>query len=316
MKNNYKLAMIGFGSIAKRHLMNLNKLFKTNGKKYSVDLLRRKESKALEPEYAELIDTIYFTIDEMPSDYDAVFITNPTNLHYDTISKFTSKCQDMFIEKPVFDNCNLDIEALDLKSDSNYYVACPMRYTKVLQYLKKHINLGEVYSVRTICSSYLPNWRPTIDYRQNYSAHLAEGGGVSIDLIHEWDYLIYLFGKPESIHNYRGQFSHLEIDSDDVSIYIAKYNTMLVELHLDYIGRKPIREIQLFTKEDTIVADLINSEIRFLKSKKVISFAEERDDYQLAELANFFAIISAERENENDIDRALMTLKIAKEGRI
>lgn len=76
-----------------------------------------------------------------------------------------------------------------------------------------------------------------MDYRTVYSAHKDMGGGVTIDLIHEWDYLVELFGKPEKMYNFKGTYSHLEIDSDDLSVYIAQYPTLLCEVHLDYFGR-------------------------------------------------------------------------------
>ena len=59
------------------------------------------------------------------------------------------------------------------------------------------------YCARVICSSYLPDWRPGVDYRTVYSAHKAMGGGVTIDLIHEWDYLVELFGVPEQLYNFK-----------------------------------------------------------------------------------------------------------------
>ena len=93
------------------------------------------------------------------------------------------------------------------------------------------------YCARVICSSYLPDWRPGVDYRTVYSAHKALGGGVTIDLIHEWDYLVDLFGVPQQLYNFKGTYSDLEIDSDDLSVYIAKYPTLLAEVHLDYFGR-------------------------------------------------------------------------------
>ena len=39
--------------------------------------------------------------------------------------------------------------------------------------------------------------------------------------------------------------------------------------------------------DDTVVADLIQSEIRFLKSGKIISFNEERNDFQRKEIKHF-----------------------------
>jgi predicted dehydrogenase len=139
-----------------------------------------------------------------------------------------------------------------------------------------------------------------------------QGGGVSIDLIHEWDYLCYLFGNPKKVLNIKGRFSNLEIDNEDLSVYIAEYQNMVAEVHLDYFGRQSIREIQLFMPDDTVVADLIQSEIRFLKSGKIISFNEERNDFQRKEIKHFFEILEGIAVNDNDLLTALNTLRIAK----
>jgi predicted dehydrogenase len=316
MQKKYKIAMIGLGSIGKRHLINIDKVLQSREIEYSIDLIRRKNSSDLEKSLGEIVSTVYTEYENVPDNYDVIFITNPTHLHYDTIKEFCSKTKNMFIEKPVFDVTSTSVSELSLNTNGVYYVACPLRYTEVIQHVKNKVDLDSVYSARVICSSYLPDWRPGLDYRKTYSAHLDQGGGVSIDLIHEWDYMMYLFGKPKQVMNYRGKFSHLEIDSDDLSVYIAEYKNMLAEVHLNYFGRKPIRELQLFTADETIVADIVNSEIRFLKENKVIQFIEDRNSYQLKEIANFFDILEGKTNNENDIYTALATLKIAKEGKL
>lgn len=314
MQKRYKIALVGSGSIGKRHVMNIDKVLRSREIEYSLDLIRRKNSRTLDESLNEFVSNIYIEHDYIPNDYDVIFITNPTHLHYDTIKEFDSKTKNMFIEKPVFDKTSMSISGLSLDTKGIYYVACPLRYSEVIQYVKNNVDLKSVYSARVICSSYLPDWRPGLDYRETYSAHLDQGGGVSIDLIHEWDYMMYLFGKPKQVLNFRGKFSGLEIDSDDLSVYIAEYEKMLAEVHLDYFGRKSIRELQLFTAKETIVADMINSEIRFLNEDKVIRFSEERNSYQLKEIENFFDILEGKTNNENDIIRALTTLKIAKDG--
>lgn len=316
MKKEYKIAMVGLGSIGKRHLLNLDLVLRTREIKYSIDLIRRVSSTELEEAVERIISKVYFEDEEIPSDYDIVFITNPTYLHYETINIFKTKARHMFIEKPVFDKLDYNLSNLELSRVGECYVACPLRHTEVIRYVKDTINKDEIFSARAICSSYLPEWRPGVDYRETYSAHLEQGGGVSIDLIHEWDYLVYLFGKPKKISNFRGTFSNLEIDSDDLSVYIAEYENKLVEVHLDYFGRKTVRELHLLTKEDTIIADITNSEIRFLKANKVIQFHEERNAYQIREIEHFFNIIEGSEKNENDIITALTTLKIAKEGHL
>jgi predicted dehydrogenase len=314
MQKKYKIAMIGVGSIGERHLQNIDKVLRDRGIEFSIDLVRRKSSGALQQSAEKIVTTVYTEDDCIPDDYDVIFITNPTYLHYDTIKKYSNKSKNMFIEKPVFEDATVNTSDLALDEEGVYYVACPLRYTEVLQYIKNNVDLKTVYCARAICSSYLPDWRQGTDYRKAYSAHRDQGGGVSIDLIHEWDYMTYLFGKPNQVLNYRGKYSHLEIDSDDLSVYIGQYDNMLAEIHLDYFGRKPIRELQLFTADETIVADIANSEIRFLNEDKLIRFDGDRNSYQINEIENFFDILEGLKNNENNIEAALATLKIAKDG--
>lgn len=313
----YKIAFVGLGSIAKRHLKNVPFLLHEREKQFSIDLLRHSEKRCEKTdsfEYEVLIDRVYYSADDMPIDYDIIFITNPTHLHFKTIKELAHHTKHMFIEKPVFDKWDYNVDSLHLNPNGHYYVACPLRYTSVIQYLRHFIDLRTVFSVRAICSSYLPHWRPNQDYRETYSSHLDQGGGVSIDLIHEWDYLIYLFGIPAKIYNLRGKYSDLEIDSEDLSVYIARTDERLIELHLDYFGRKSIRELQLFTKDDTIVADIQNHKILFSRSGDVIELPEDRNDMYIKELEHFFAIIEGYSENDNTIEQAIQVLKIAQEG--
>jgi predicted dehydrogenase len=314
MMRKYKIAMIGLGSIGTRHLHNIVSVLQEKSIYYTIDLIRSGSRKELDKEIKQYINRTFYNYDLVPCDYDVIFVTNPTHLHFETIKRFAPKTKHMFIEKPVFHKTDNAIEELCLKKDAIYYVACPLRYTDVIQYIKQNCDFEKVYSARVICSSYLPDWRGNMDYRTTYSAHKEQGGGVSIDLIHEWDYLWYLFGQPEQVFNVRGKFSDLEIDSDDLSLYLASYKNMTIEVHLDYFGRKTIREIQLFTDVDTIVGDITNSEIRYLRSGQVISFKESRNDFQRKEIAYFFDVLEGKEINHNDIYIALKTLQIAKEG--
>lgn len=309
------VCFVGIGSIAKRHIRNLDEICRNSGIVCEIDICRSGNGAQLEHDIIEKIRNKYTCIEEVPGGYDAVFITNPTRYHVQTLQQFCNKADNFFIEKPIADL--QDMEALDkLKLPQNklYYVACPMRYTKVIQYIKSNIDPKRVYSVRCICSSYLPEWRAGVDYREVYSAHKDMGGGVSIDLIHEWDYLKYLFGMPQSIEKCIAQISDLEIDSDDIAVYIAQYPDKILELHLDYFGRKTIREICLFMPDDTVVCDLTENQIRYLKSGRVIDFCEERDDYQKRELEHFCQMIDGTCRNSNTIEDAYETMKLTQGG--
>ena len=121
-----------------------------------------------------------------------------------------------------------------------------------------------------------------------------------------------MLGFPQKTYSIIKKISTLEIDSDDIAIYIAQYAHQTVELHLDYFGRKETRYMDIFFPNDTIHCDFIKNTITYQVTNKSLSFSEERDDYQTAELRNFLDLLSGNRINENSIYNAYSVLKLAK----
>ena len=304
-----KICIVGLGSIGTRHLKNLTDILRVRGVSFSLDALRSSD-KPLPESTKRLLHAEIADPRGLAEDYDAALICNPTALHYETIALMASRAKHLFVEKPVFDRADYDLSALP-PVRGVCYVACPLRYTRVVRYLKDWVQEHSVFAARAICSTYLPAWRPGVDYRQTYSANSAMGGGVSIDLIHEWDYLSYLFGAPDAVLSARGTYSNLELNSDDLSLYIGRYPDKLVSLYLDYFGRYERREIELYAAEDTVVGDIRHQEIRFLASGEKIALPEERDDYQKRELEAFLDMMDGKAENHNSLETALRTLSIA-----
>lgn len=309
-----KIAFVGMGSIGKRHFRNLCALMEQEKRNFSVDLYRSGMGADLEPSLAASVHREFLLSNDshVGEAYDVVFITNPTSAHYETVRRFTGAAKAMFIEKPVFHNPDVDLEALRLRTDGIYYVACPLRYHPVIDYIRTRIPCGQAYAVRAICSSYLPDWRPGTDYRTCYSAHRSMGGGVDIDLIHEWDYLTCLFGPARSGFVIQGKISNLEIDSNDLAVYIARTEHTAIELHLDYFGRKPIRQLQIFFPEDTVDCDILTGDICWRVSGEHVHLDSARDSYQTAELRHFFEIVDGKRSNDSDIPGALQVLRYAR----
>lgn len=305
-----KVCFTGVGSIAKRHIRNLHSVCADRGIELHIEAYRRNGGEI------EGVEHIYTDITTLPHDYDVIFITNPTEVHFWTLQHFHNKGKNFFIEKPLVSMDQIaEASQFQLKNDAVYYVACPLRYNAVIQHIKQNVDPNDVLSIRSISSSYLPDWRFGQDYRNTYSAHKDMGGGVSIDLIHEWDYLTYLFGWPEKVHSLIGRKSLLEIDSDDYAIYIAEFADKIGELHLDYFGRKTIREIMLFTREETILGDIVSNKITFLRSGEMIDFHEERDDYQRRELETFLDMVEGKIQTGDGYYHGLKVLELT-QGRI
>lgn len=308
----YRIAFCGLGSIARRHLKNLCTFLEDRDDSYEIDLYRS-SLKTLPDDIQPLVAKEYLFTEPVQKAYDVVFVTNPTSMHYETLKKFKEHTKSIFIEKPVFDSTEVDESIFEELKGIDCYVACPLRYNPVLQYVKDKINLDEVFAARAISSSYLPEWRPGLDYRQCYSAHRDMGGGVGIDLIHEWDYLTNFFGMPDKCYSIQDKISNLEIDSDDIAIYIAKVGNKTIELHLDYFGRKATRILELYTADDTIKCDILSGFVTYQKKGECIILDAERNAFQMLEIEHFFDIIEHKIPNDSTAEHAYAVLKLAKE---
>lgn len=301
-----KALFIGVGSIGKRHIKDFYNECKRNGIVPEIYALRRVIN-----DLGELNDYVSAQITEIgdKDSYDVAFITNPTNLHYDALLKCKGKIKYYYIEKPIFEKTDYDLTKLDINAD-NSYVACPMRHTLTYWKLKEIVNKNRVFSSRIICSSYLPEWRKGIDYRNNYSAIREMGGGVTLDLIHEMDYLLDLFGKPQESYNLKGQYSDLEISSDDLSVYIMKFKDMICEVHLDYFGRKASRTCEVFTHDGTYIADFYGETITYPNGNVVDCHTIENEEY-INEMEYFYHFITNGEQSINSPGEAVETLKIS-----
>ncbi|MDL2215767.1 Gfo/Idh/MocA family oxidoreductase [Ruminococcaceae bacterium OttesenSCG-928-N02] len=303
-----KVLFIGLGSIGTRHLKNLTAIARQRGIELTVDALRSSR-RELPQETTALLTNEYFAKEDTAEFYDVVFVTNPTNEHFETIKAFSEKTGAFFLEKPIFEHDEYSLAQCGLEGKPAY-VACPMRHSETFRQMKKAVEAQRVYSARLICSSYLPGWRPNADYRTVYSAHKDMGGGVSIDLIHEWDYFIDLFGFPKESYNLQGRYSDLEIDSEDLSIYIARYENMLVELHLDYFGRTYRRTAELFTEEGTIIADF-GARTLTLANGTLIDCAEDTNEWYIHEMNYFLDYVQGKCGNMNTPEHALKAMRLA-----
>ena len=303
-----KVLFCGVGSIGKRHIRNLISIISEKGQTLELHLLRSSE-RSLEDDIQSKVTKVVHSYDELDEWYDAVFITNPTYLHFDTMVHTRNLSDNFFVEKPLFDRYDIDIDEFDKIPEKVYYVACPLRHTKVLKRAKEIIDNEKVISVRSISSSYLPEWRPGTDYRDTYSSHKNQGGGVKIDLIHEWDYLTYLFGFPAKVFELDGTLSELEIDSEDLAVYIAAYRDKMVELHLDYFGRFVRRSCEILTPDDFYIFDIAKSKVE--RNNEIIEqFSEEPNDKYIEEMKYFLKLIDRKTDNINNLRHSINVMKL------
>lgn len=304
-----KICIVGTGSIGRRHVENLHTICAERGQPLTIHALRGTQS-PIGDGIRGLIARECFSVPELDDSYDAVFVCNPTAMHYETLGELAGYSRFFFVEKPLFASSKCELAPLCLPAKNVYYVACPFRYSSAVIEAKKLAQREKIYSVRAIASSYLPDWRPGADYRRVYSAIKAQGGGVCLDLIHEWDYLIHIFGFPLDVCGFAGRFSELELDSEDLAVYAARYRDKLVEVHLDYFGREARRSLEIYTADGMTTFDLQNR--RMLRhGEPPTDFDEQRNDMYLREIRHFLGIVDGTVPGENGLSHALRVMQVA-----
>ncbi len=304
-----RILFTGLGSIGSRHIKNLVQVLDERHISYTIDALRSSR-RELPNDVARHVSHSFNSFDELRFSYDAAFITNPSSLHEQTIRILAPLVGAMFIEKPVVCDPSLDIASLGLKEDGVYYVACPLRHTPIVRRMKKIAQESKVIAARAICSSYLPDWRKGTDYRESYSAKAELGGGVRLDLIHELDYLTWLLGDPLEVYSLSGKYSALEIGSDDLAVYAARFENALASVHLDYFGRQSKRECELYTDKEVYDCDILCGSISHRRDGQLERFPIE--DFYMNEM-NYFVdcVENGVADNMNTVANALSSLRFA-----
>ncbi|PWF48933.1 Gfo/Idh/MocA family protein [Massilia glaciei] len=183
----------------------------------------------------------------------------------------------VLIEKPLFHAP----AALPRHAFGAAYVAYNLRFHPMVLRMRELLAGETLVSATVHVGQYLPDWRPGSDYRQSYSASAAQGGGVLRDLSHELDYLCWLLGGWNRVAALGGQFSALEITSDDVfSLLLTTPRCPVVSVHMNYLDRRVRRGVTINTLRGTLEADLATGSLHYLGVQEL--FATERNSTYLA----------------------------------
>lgn len=299
-----KLLIIGLGSIAKKHIKAIKDIDP------SAELYALRSGSGSE-QYENVKNV--FSIKECP-EIDFVIISNPTAFHADAIKKVASLKKPLFIEKPPFHTLENVNEILNLVSENKIktYTAFNLRFLDCLKYLKKNIQISKVQEVNVYCGSYLPEWRSNTDYKNNYSADSDLGGGAHLDLIHELDYVLWIFGQPLEVRSIKRSKSKIDIKAVDYANYVLIYNDFVVNIILNYYRRDAKRACELVFDDMTWNVNLLKNNITNTGNNTVVFQSEQTglDTYK-DQMEYFLKTISGNEMLSNALSESVNTLKIA-----
>jgi len=310
-----KILVVGYGSIAKRHIKNLR-----NYKNIEIIVLTKKSSdNFLKKEKCKIVNSIDEAIKEMP---DAAFITNISSQHVNTSLKLAKNRIHLFIEKPLSDSLkNINqLEKMIKKKKIISQIGCNLRFhpciKKIRELLIKNY-IGESFSVQVENGSYLPDWHPHEDYKKSYASNKKQGGGVILTNIHEIDYLYWFFGKIKEVTSISENISKLGIKAEDFASIILKFNNnIMAEIHFDYFQRPSCRGCKIVGNKGTIMWDFEKNDVIVynIEKKRWKTYLKlknyDNNLMYINEITHFLDCIKKEKNTINDIQEGIKVLKI------
>lgn len=191
-------------------------------------------------------------------------VASPSSMHLRPLIAAIERGVPFYAEKPLVTSAQ-DLSQLQaaLKRSTGQppnIVGCNLRFLPSLQQLKALVvqgQLGRIVRASFEAGQWLPDWRPSQDYRDSYSARHALGGGVLFDLIHEIDSARWLLGDFSTVQAAAAHVSTLEIETEDcAALLLSRPAGPIATVQLDYVSRRPVRRYTLVGERATAEWDL------------------------------------------------------------
>ncbi len=315
-----KVAVIGCGSIGKRHIANLRMLgvrdvvICDTGGKALEDTSRAFRIPKRYVDYRRAIAE--------NGDCAAAFVCSPTSLHVAQAQFLAEHKIDIFMEKPL-SHTMAGVDRLRQTIARNkvlLMMGMCYRFHPGLLIIKSLVArkaCGRVYSARAYGGHYLPDWHPKEDYRNVPYAKRSSGGGVILTSIHGYDYIRWLFGDVCEVWGRAEKVSVLRIDVEDVALAIFKTKTgILVSSYTDFLERQREHRIDIVCERGCIHWDYNVNEVRVFDGTarrwKVMKYAFKADDMYVREVRHFLRCVKKGTADRSlDVNDGAKTLMLA-----
>ena len=205
------------------------------------------------------LPTTPFDLDHLGTP-DGIVVASPSVAHAEQTHAALATGARVLVEKPLSSSSD-DVDAVVEAAGGRVMVGYNLRLHAPIERVAQLVHegrAGTVTSYRLWFGSWLPDWRPQVDYRTTYSARAELGGGVLMDAIHELDLLVWLAGDDR--FTVEGavvdRVGPLEIDVEDtVKALLRHADGAVADVSLDYLSRRYRRGIEVIGTDATIRLD-------------------------------------------------------------
>lgn len=257
-----RIVIVGLGSIGRRHLRLLRELHS------DIEIILVRSGKggnwSEERLATRIVDSIEVALDSSPQ---MAIVSSPAHVHLEQALLFAEAGIHLLIEKPLSVSSKGIDKLLEIVKQNRICAAVGyvLRYDPAARFFKECLQskeTGDLVRVRIECGSFLPEWRPDVDYRCSVSAKRELGGGVLLELSHEIDYLLWFFGKPAVVNAQLGHSGLLDVDVEDqADILMAYTDNLFISMHLDFVRRIPVRECVVQTTKGQLSWNVLQRQV-------------------------------------------------------
>lgn len=312
MSPNVHILICGLGSIGRRHLANLMTLGYQN-----ITLVAR--SGKVPQEFQQF--TVYKNLADalQAQDITHAFICTPTAQHVVDVQVLAQfRVPNVYLEKPVSHNLEGVLALRDYaQSCQRFVVGFDLHFDPGLSKMKQWLDsgsLGKIFSINAVVGQYLPDWRPHEDHRQGMSAQIEKGGGVMLDLVHEFDYVRWLAGRPSHVACVLQHNPKLEIETEDVADVLLRFPpNQSASIHLDYHQKTLVRHCLITCENGSLFWDLAKWELRITRhgfETEIFSYAGYERNQRYLDIASAFMDAANYDTRLTSFDEALTSLEM------
>jgi len=305
------ILIIGFGSIAKKHLDNFIKN-KFKGKIFIVS----KRKHLNNSNHVSFHRNIKELKDEKIS---LVVICSKSNSHLNDLKesyKYYGNKAFYLVEKPIYNNyrnCSLFFKKSKINK-AKLFVGYQIQYSFGFKKIKELINKNKnkkIIVVNIDCQSYLPNWRNNRYFKAGASFE-KKGGGVLLELSHEINYLITLFGLPYKLIccSPKNKSFLSKVDENILAKFFYR-DGKIINLKLNFDNQFYSRRFCEIRYVDKLIYWNLNTrtlKVYYKKKIKVYTFSKDKNLLEL-QYRNLLDCIS-KNKNNHSFNQSLITLKI------
>jgi len=290
-----RVVIIGFGSMGQRYLRLIRQILP----KVQIGILASRSNRTIQAPSVCVLSNMAEVKCFLP---DIGIICNPAPFHLDFARQLAELNVHLLIEKPL----SVDLKGVENliqicnKSNLKLALGYNLRFLPSLKKFKSFIDenlIGSILSVRCEVGQYLPEWRKNTKYQHSVSAQKKLGGGVLLELSHELDYLIWIFGKVEWVQATLTTQSDLEIDVEDVALINLGFcskghsKSVVANVCLDFFRRDSTRTCIAIGNQGSLKWNGLSGKVEVLfsnecKWQEVFSCQEGGDQTYSDEIKN------------------------------